>query len=78
VTATVYAVDRVKHGVARHAEIAALSESHGEIPVVPFDIPEPNVEDPMRHAFKNLSIRLVTQPSATTLSLLPNRVQPRT
>jgi hypothetical protein len=40
VTATVY-IDRVKHGIARHAEIAALSESQGEIPVVPFDIPKP-------------------------------------
>jgi len=61
VTATVYAVDRVKHGIARHAEIAAVSESQGEIPVVSFDIPEPNVADLMRHAFKRISIRLVTQ-----------------
>ena len=61
VTATVYAIDRVEHGLARHAEIAELSESLGEIPVVPFDIPEPNVEDLIRHAFKRISVRLVTQ-----------------
>ena len=61
VTATVYAIDRVEQGIARHAEIAELSESLGEIPVVPFDIPEPNVEDLIRHAFKRISVRLVTQ-----------------
>ena len=61
VTATVYAIDRVEHGLARHAEIAELSESLGEIPVVPFDIPEVNVEDLIRHAFRRISVRLVTQ-----------------
>jgi hypothetical protein len=61
VTATVYAVDRVERGIARHAEIAELSESLGEIPVVPFDIAEPNVDDLIRHAFRRISIRLVTQ-----------------
>jgi hypothetical protein len=55
VTATVYAIDRVEHGIARHAEIAELSEILGEIPVVPFDIPEPNVEDFIRHAFRRIS-----------------------
>lgn len=60
-TATVYAIDRVEHGIARHAEIAELSEILGEIPVVPFDIPEPNVEDFIRHAFRRISIRVVTQ-----------------
>ena len=61
VTATIYAIDRVEHGIARHAEIAELSESLREIPVVPFDIPEPNVEDLIRRAFRMISIRLVTQ-----------------
>ena len=61
VTATVYAIDRVEQGIARHAEIAELSESLGEIPVVPFDIPEVNVEDLIRHAFRRISVRLVTQ-----------------
>jgi len=60
VTATVYAIDRVEHGIA-HAEIADLSESRGDIPVVPFDIPEVNVEDLIRHAFRRISVRLVTQ-----------------
>lgn len=36
--ATVYAIDRVEHGITRHADIAELSEMHGEIPVVPLDI----------------------------------------
>lgn len=29
--------------------------------MVAFDIPEPNVEDLIRHAFRRISIRLVTQ-----------------
>jgi hypothetical protein len=29
--------------------------------VVPFDIPEPTVEDFIRHAFRRISVRLVTQ-----------------
>jgi hypothetical protein len=61
VTATIYAIDRLEQGIARHAEIAELSESLGEIPVVPFDIAEPNVEDLIRRAFRMISIRLVTQ-----------------
>jgi len=61
VTATVYAVDRVELGIARHAEIAELSERLGEIPVVQFVVPEPNVEDLIRHAFRRILIRLVTQ-----------------
>jgi len=33
-----------------------------DTPVVSFDIPEPSVEDIIRHAFKTISIRFVTQP----------------
>ena len=58
---TVYATDRVEHGITRHSEIAELSASQRQIPVVAFDIPEPNVEDLFRHAFGRISIRLVTQ-----------------
>ena len=61
VTATVYAIDRVEHGITRHSEIAELSASQRHLPVVAFDIPEPNVEDLIRHAFRRISIRLVTQ-----------------
>src|SRR4249919_463602 len=61
VTATVYAIDRVEHGIARHAEIAELSESVGEIHVVSFDVPGPNVEHLIRQAFRRISVRLVTQ-----------------
>ncbi|HKN44945.1 MAG TPA: hypothetical protein VJW23_13580 [Propionibacteriaceae bacterium] len=60
-TATAYAVDRVEHGITRHADIAELSEIHGEIPVVPFDIPQPDVEELIRLAFRRISVRLVTQ-----------------
>ena len=61
VTAIVYAIDRVEHGITRHGEIAELSASERQIPVVAFDIPEPNVEDLIRHAFRRISILLVTQ-----------------
>ena len=60
-TATVYAIDRVENGITRHSEIAELSASQRQIPVVAFDIPEPSVEDLIRHAFGRISIRLVTQ-----------------
>jgi hypothetical protein len=61
VTATVYAIDRVEHGIRRHGEIAELSTGERQIPVVAFDIAELNVEDLIRHAFRRISIRLVTR-----------------
>jgi hypothetical protein len=51
VTATVFAIDRLQHGV-----------SLIDIPVASFEIPEPSIEDLIRHAFKTISIRFVTQP----------------
>lgn len=60
-TATVYAIDRIEQAVLRQAEIVELGETAGEIPVVPFDIPEPNAEDFIRHAFRRITVRLVTQ-----------------
>ena len=50
VTATVFALDRLEDGI-----------SLIDIPVVSFAIPEPRVEDLIRHAFKTISIRFVTQ-----------------
>jgi hypothetical protein len=60
-TATVYAIDRAEQAVVRQSEIVELGEARGEIPVVPFDIPEPSVEDFIKHAFRRISVRLVTQ-----------------
>ena len=60
-SATVYAFDRAKHGTSLHAEIIELGRSRGEVPVVPFDVPAPNVETFIRQAFKRISVRLVTQ-----------------
>jgi hypothetical protein len=59
--ATVYAVDRTEHEVGAPADIAGLGETQGEIPVLPFDVPEPNVEEFIRHAFRRISIRLLRQ-----------------
>jgi hypothetical protein len=61
VTATVYAVDRIAQGFGPHSDVAELGEGDGEIPVVPFELPEPNVEDFIRRAFQRISVRLVTQ-----------------
>ena len=61
VTATVYAIDRAAHGISLHAAIAALGESLGAIPVVEFNVPAPNVEDFISHAFRRISVRLVTE-----------------
>ena len=60
-TATVYAFDRIEHGISRLAEIIELGRSRGEVPVVPFDLREPGVEEFIGHAFKEISVRLVTQ-----------------
>ena len=60
-SATVYAFDRAEHGTSLHAEIIELGRSRGEVPVVPFDVPAPNVEDFIRQAFKRISVRFVTQ-----------------
>jgi len=60
-TATVYVIDRTEQPVGRPAEIVELGKTQGEIPVLPFDIPEPNVEDFIRHAFRRISVRLVRQ-----------------
>jgi len=61
VTATVYAVDRIAQRIGPDGDVAELGEGKSEIPVVPFDIPEPNVEDFIRRAFRRISIRLVAQ-----------------
>lgn len=61
VTATVYAVDRIAQGIGPHGDIAELGEGDGVIPVVPFELPEPKVEDFIRRAFQRISVRLVTQ-----------------
>ena len=60
-TATVYAIDRAAQEVVRPAEIVESGQSRNEIAVVPFDIPDPNVEDFIRHAFRRISVRLMTQ-----------------
>jgi hypothetical protein len=61
ITATVYAVDRTEPPAGAQGEIAELRKAGGEIPVLPFDISEQNVEEFMRHAFRRISIRLVRQ-----------------
>jgi hypothetical protein len=57
VTATVYAIDRLAHGLTP----PELGDGADEIPVVQFNLPEPNVESLMRLAFRRISIRLVAQ-----------------
>jgi hypothetical protein len=54
--ATVYAIDRREHSIARQADVAELGQSRPEIPVVQFSLPEPNVEDFIRHAFDQILI----------------------
>jgi hypothetical protein len=61
VTATVYAVDRIAQGIGPDGDVAELGEGDDEISVVPFELPEPNVEDFIRRAFRRISVRLVAQ-----------------
>ena len=61
VTATVYAVDRIAQGIGPDGDLVKLGDGSSEISVVPFDLPEPSVEDFIRHAFQRISVRLVAQ-----------------
>ena len=36
-------------------------KGHGDVPVVPFDLPEGSAEEFLRRAFSRISIRLVTE-----------------
>jgi hypothetical protein len=61
-TTSICAIDRVEHRISLNGtDLVELGQSWGEIPVVQFNLPEPNVEDFIRHAFKRISVRLVTQ-----------------
>jgi len=60
VTATVYAVDGFTRARTTRRRCGAR-EGDGEIPVVAFDLPEPNVEDFIRRAFRRISVHLVAQ-----------------
>jgi hypothetical protein len=59
--ATVYAVDRLEQAVQGQAEVGELGNTRAEIPVRAFDVPEPNIEEFLRHAFRRISVRLVRQ-----------------
>jgi hypothetical protein len=61
-TATVYAIDRVQHPDALSSEIAERGQNQGDVPVVPFDLPEASAERFMRRAFSRISVRFVTRP----------------
>src|SRR3954469_9308306 len=54
VTATIYAVDRIEHGISLQADIIELGQGGREIPVVQFDLAQPGVEEFIRHAFTRI------------------------
>ncbi|HEX5384583.1 MAG TPA: hypothetical protein VFW54_08085 [Propionibacteriaceae bacterium] len=56
--ATVCAVDRLENSIARQADIAGLGGSRVEIPVLQFSLPEPKVEDFIRHTFDEILIKI--------------------
>lgn len=60
-TVTVYAVDRVAHRLESHADIEELGRERGEIPVVEFVLPNQQVEEFLSHAFKRITLRLLSR-----------------
>jgi hypothetical protein len=56
--ATVCAVDRLENSIARPADIAEPGRSRVEIPVLQFSLPEPKVEDFIRHTFDEILIKI--------------------
>jgi hypothetical protein len=78
ITGTVYAIDRVEHSAARPSEIAERGHSQGDVPVVPFDLPETSAEEFLRRAFSRISIRLVTESYRDHALVVTEPSQPRT
>ena len=76
VTATVYAVDRFSQGLGPHGDVVELGEGDGEIPVVAFDLPEPNVGDFIRRAFRRISVRLLAQLVRNDVLVVAKPAQP--
>jgi len=68
--ATVYAVDRREHSVARQADIERPGQSRVEVPVLKFSLPEPKVEDFMMHTFDEILIKISELCLADELSLV--------
>ena len=58
--ATVYAIDRSEHPNTLQSVDDYHVSQHG-IPVVPFPVPEPNVQPLISHALGEISVRLVIQ-----------------
>jgi hypothetical protein len=58
---TVYAIDKVAHGVQTAADVADLAAERGQLPVRAFPVSSPSVEDFVNGAFKQLSVRLVSR-----------------
>jgi hypothetical protein len=56
--ATVHAIDRLEHSIARRADIAELGQGRVEIPILKFSLPEPNVEDFIMHTFDEILIKI--------------------
>jgi hypothetical protein len=56
--ATVYAIDRREHSIARQADIAEPDQNRVEIPVLKFSLPEPKVEDFIMHTFDEILIKI--------------------
>ena len=54
-------MDRVAHRLESHADIEELGRSRGEIPVVEFVLPSQQVEEFLSHAFKRITLRLVSR-----------------
>jgi hypothetical protein len=58
---SLYAVDRLAHGLGDRADLEELGADRGEIPVVEFPMPHQQVEEFLRDAFKRISLRLVAR-----------------
>ena len=77
-TATVYAIDRVEHPEALPSELVQRGQSQGDVPVVPFNLPEASAEEFIKRAFSRISVRLVTQPLHDHALVVTEPSQPST
>lgn len=71
-TVTVYAIDKAEHHIVKTADLDALGEAAGALPVTAFVLPAESAEQFLDNAFTSISIRLVARDVGThTLTAQP-------
>ena len=60
-TVTLYAIDKVAHGIVKSADLDRLADAEGSLPVTAYTLPGQSAEQFLNDAFRSISIRLVSR-----------------